>query len=269
MISPERPLPPELATARTKVYWTSESITIVSDQNYEEFGDDPGFYKTEVCHIDIMTGETFNKFFAHSDQSYFSSFYHDDYLYRVLRVGGAPCIQVFQVSTGVSMNTTYLAPIADQRGRSSYRVMNGHTIEMAKIKKAAMWPNYVIAERVSDGIVLRVGSQLLSNATVFVPWSPLTALTVGAAAALTATSALLPPSITDDYYFYLKGSPKTGFAYDETTTSIGQQLTSHRLSLDGGPYRHKYDLYSRDVAYSIHQDKKLKTVRVTRFDASK
>lgn len=267
--TPEHPLRPEQALATMKVYWTSESITIVSDLRYEEFGDDPGLYKTEVCQIDIATGTTVNKFFAHPNKSYFNSFYHNDHLYRLVREAQMPYIQVFQMTTGQSRNTTYLSPIAEHSNRSSYRARYSQKIKQKKLRRATAWPNYIVAESVPDGVVLRVGRQEISDVTIFVPLPPVTALAATIAVAATTLSILSPPVVEEDYFFYLKGAPNAGFTYDDSTTSVDQHLTRHWLSTEDSPYQHRYHLYGRDFGYSIEHSRKLKTVRVTRVEASK
>ena len=77
----------------------------------------------------------------------------------------------------------------------------------------------------------------------------------------------VPVPVTEDYFFYLHGSPDKGFAFSKTPTSISRRVTEYDLEMTekGERYREKFHLYGPDFIYGRYFQKKSTKLQIFKF----
>lgn len=266
IVTPQRPLAPEETLAAIKLYWTPELLTIIKDDPFDEYDHSQTSYKTDVYRINLETGSVDHKFYKEETRSVFFSIHFQDHLYRVVGFREQMRIEVFDMRTGRRRNSVYLNPIKSDKKNFAYYA-DGHAdkVEKVKIKKAMKTINYLVAGPASDGIVLRMGSRYgIVPGIIFI--NPTLAKFL-IAVAVNVALAQIPVPVTEDYFFYLYGSPDKGFAFSKTPTSVSQRVTEYGLEMTekGERYLQKVHLYGPDFIYGLYIPKKSTKIQILKF----
>lgn len=268
--SDDKPMTPGDAVAPVKILLTDSLLMIMKDDSY-----DPAtnvaqpILKTTVQQLNLYTGSNTNKFYPQNVRGFIYSMIFGKQLYRIVKEQKQqPILQVLDLKTGEVILSQDLAPLVNDPETFIYNVdEEKHTITKNEVKPLMKILNYLTVESVGSKIVVRIGRRVPARNTfvpIIAPLGPVVAL-----ASLATNLALLSmqggPSF--DSYFYLKGSPETGFRFSADSGVISQTISNQELAdaAAGIKYANSMHIPARGFTYALYIERKSNKIQVKTY----
>ena len=241
-ISNREMLPIPQATAPTKIYKEGSSIILAIDEDRFEIGKS----KTRVIKVNLVTGERSEHVLPGPDYDKFTSFYHQDYLFRLTTSNDKFQWFVFDLQSGETLYTKILRQEKPLRGQKVFFRTN-ESMEVRHIPMYGMIAQNtdaaIMIETTDSPTDLRIVTGTYDNSKGVAGAAAMTPL--GYLAGLIVFNVINqlegPPGLTT--YFYLKGNAQDGFEFEPVennpSPSLRQVIDDYEISRTSGVPRNE------------------------------
>jgi hypothetical protein len=259
---------PQEAEARTKVYWNSDQVIITEDVPRYYLMKTPG--KTTMLSIDPATGKHQIRLLLEPDEIDFSTYVHNNILYKIKKDRKIFTIDVFDSlnkkthSLKIDKKSSYLNELAFQRNTRSIRASGNTSVRHVLRKQGNVFISIHPAE--DDKLLFKVGThRLLTNPTSF---AMVVAFGVVGSAIITGIAdaagyQMYPPEYKDRY-FYLSGK-STEFNYVESTNFVHERIDAFENHSKENEFIFKSYAQNRNEVIGIYVMTNAPELRIIRF----
>ena len=238
------------AAANSKVFIKDHEIWMITDQNN---GYDPAApAKTQFIRID-STSYRF-KIWPDKEGKSFSTYVHNDLIYKIRKDRGLQVL-IYNFdgkllhSFSLDKHVAFAKEIAYVRDEAARRVFNDRTVWDAMANVGS--PFISVYSLDSGKTLLKIGTHTdVEKGLPIVPGlGPLSLVMLAAS----ITKMAMEDATSLDHYFYMVGTPATGFQYTNASGLLSQAIDIHELYNSKFDYKYKGYLQTSNSTYCIYR----------------